>query len=192
MEYRRPEKYASFDIDEPVLQTLATNGIETLRVRAPSINDERVVRAVRAGAPSYFIFGGGGILRKEMLSTGKRFIHVHPGDLPGFRGSHCIEWAVLERARCAASAIFMSEAIDEGDLIARRRFPRPELENNAIAPLYSAHIRSELLVQVVSRFAKEGRFQAKKQPAGGQTYYKMHPALTNLVFHELLGAGERE
>jgi methionyl-tRNA formyltransferase len=184
--HNRPEKYATFNTDEPVAETLEKKGIQHFKIRAPSINDPAVVKTIQDSGPTYFIFGGGGILRKPILTIGKKFIHIHPGKVPFFKGSHCIEWSILKEKRCAVSAIFMSEGIDEGDLIAQREFNNPELENNNIAPLYSAHIRSELLIDILKDYLKTGSFTSAKQNTTGETtYYKMHPALTNLVFHRL-------
>lgn len=184
--YAKPTKYLGFDVDEPVTVTLEKHDIPYHKVRAPSINDQRVIETVRKARPEHLVFCGGGILRTAILGAGKKFIHIHPGKVPEYRGSHCIEWSVLEGNSCWASAIFMSEEIDEGDLIAQKDFPLPELENNNVAALYSSHIRSELLIKIVKSFVQEGSFpSAMQDPKVGRAYYKMHPALTNLVFHEL-------
>ncbi len=186
MNYSKPEKYATFNTKESVIETLENNNINYFTVQAVSVNDNKIVEVVEKTSPTFFVFGGGGILRKPILSVGKKFIHIHPGRIPYFRGSHCIEWSVLEEERCVVSAIFMNEIIDGGELIAQREFDYPELENNNIAPLYSSHIRSELLIDIIKDYCKNDKFNSSKQNASeGETYYKMHPALTNLVFHRL-------
>ena len=184
--HNKPEKYATFIADEPVAETLDKTGINYLTIHTTDINDPAIVKTIQNSSPTYFIFGGGGILRKPILNTGKKFIHIHPGKVPFFKGSHCIEWSILKKKRCAVSAIFMSEVIDEGELIAQREFDNPVIENNNIAPLYSAHIRSELLIDIIKNYLRTGSFTSTRQDtSAGTTYYKMHPALTNLVFHQL-------
>jgi methionyl-tRNA formyltransferase len=184
--YGKPEKYATFNTKESVIETLKKNNINYFSVQAMSINDKEVIGAIGNAKPTYFVFGGGGILKKNILSVGKKFIHIHPGRIPYFRGSHCIEWSVLEEERCMASAIFMDEMIDGGELIDQCEFDYPKLENNNIAPLYSSHIRSELLIDIIKDYCENDKFNSSKQNASeGETYYKMHPALTNLVFHRL-------
>ena len=117
---------------------------------------------------------------------GKKFLHCHPGWVPMFRGSHCIEWSVLLSEQCAVTAFFMNETIDGGQVIARRRFDFPQLEHGNIASLYSAHIRSELLVDVLKSYVEHGSFEAENQDMSeGETFFKMHPSLANLVFHRL-------
>ncbi len=184
--YATPKKYATWNIEESIIDTLEKNNIQYVVVKASSINAQAVIDALREAGPKYFVFGGGGILRREILSIGKKFIHIHPGMVPYFKGSHCIEWSILCGKPCAASAFYMVEKIDEGDIIAQQEFECPELENNNVAPLYSSNIRSELLVKIIKDFVGKGRFITQKQnPAAGETYYKMHPVLMNLVLHKL-------
>jgi methionyl-tRNA formyltransferase len=184
--YSTPEKYATFNVDETIIETLEKNNIEYIVVKTANINDKEVIVALKNSPPKYFVFGGGGILRKEILNIGKKFIHIHPGMVPYYKGSYCIEWSTLCGARCAASAFYMVEKIDEGDIIAQWEFEYPELENNNIAPLYSSNIRSELLIEVIRGYVEKEEFVTIKQdPLAGETYYKMHPALMNLVLHIL-------
>lgn len=181
-------KYATFDPDETILETASKHGIPAIAVSAPDINDPAVMDALKGTGPTYFVFGGGGILKKDILGMGKKFIHIHPGWVPDFRGSHCVEWSVLLSEGCAVTAFIMNELIDGGEIIAKRRFGFPELENGNIPPLFSPHMRSELLVDILKEYALKGRFEVRTQDMSeGETYYKMHPALANLVFYRLSG-----
>ena len=79
-------------------------------------------------------------------------------------------------------AMFYTEEYNETNV----QFNYPELENNNISPLYSSHIRSELLLDVIKDYIKNNSFKTSKQnDYNAKTYYKMHPALTNHVFHTL-------
>lgn len=186
---RRPAKYRSFDPDESVLETLRRGDLEPQVVRAGSINDPAVVEAVARGPERYVVFAGGGILRREILGQGKKFIHVHPGFLPDVKGSMAVEWSLLVSGRCAASAIFMAEEIDAGEILMTRFFDPPELELGNVAPYYSPHIRSEVLLDLIREYARTGTLPATPQdPEAGETYYRMHPALGNVVFPKLEAA----
>lgn len=44
-------------------------------------------------------------------------INVHPGELPKYRGSNCVEWAILNNDLVANTAHFMTEEYDEGPII---------------------------------------------------------------------------
>lgn len=181
-----PVKYASFTPEESIIDTIKTHHLPHQVVAVSNINDGKLIEELRQSKPTYFLFGGGGILRTPILSIGKKFLHIHPGMVPFFRGSHCVEWSVLLSEQCAATAFFMNETIDGGEIIAQREFDFPELENENIPPMYSSHIRSELLIDVIKDYVAQGTFHSRKQNmSAGETYYKMHPALTNLVFHKL-------
>ena len=187
---RRSTKYRSFDPDKSVLETLKEAGIDYQIVQAASLNDAAVLDAVQSLSETYLLFSGGGILGREILSLGKKFIHIHPGFLPDVRGSLAVEWTVLLSKGVAASALFMAEQIDAGDVMMTRHFDPPELEHGGIPPYFSSHIRSEVLLDLVREYARTGRFRARPQNSeAGETYYKMHPALNNLVFSKLLKLG---
>lgn len=179
-------QYASFDASKPVLETVKENMLPYKVVEAGSLNDPAVVEAVRRSGLKYFLFSGGGLLRQDILSLEQRFIHIHPGWVPDVKGSMAIEWSILLTGRCAASAFFMVEGIDEGEIIGRRYFDPPPLEFNNIPPLFSSHIRSELLLDIIKEYVRTGDFRSRPQEQGvGHTYYKMHPALNNVVFFKL-------
>jgi hypothetical protein len=77
----------------------------------------------------------------------------------------------------------MADGLDEGDVIATRTFDPPELEFGNIPELYSVHMRSELLLDVIKDYAARGEFRASPQdPNAGVTYHLMHPVLSNAVF----------
>ena len=180
-----PTLFRSFDPDEPIVDTIARAAIPHQTLSVPDLNDNQVVEALKASKPQYFLFSGGSILRRPILNIGKKLIHIHPGIVPAIKGSMAVEWSILLGHPCGASAFFMTERIDEGDIIATRIFPTPGIEFNGIPELYSPHIRSELLLDIIRSYAKVGSFSATPQhPGEGRTYYKMHPSLTNLVLWE--------
>lgn len=185
-------KYRTFDPAKGILETLKETGIEHQTIQAASLNEPAVIEAVKSLSERHVLFSGGGILRREILSLGKKFIHIHPGFLPRVRGSMAIEWSVLLSERIAASAIFMTERIDAGSVLMTRFFDPPELDPNGIPPYFSSHIRSEVLVDLVQEYVSTGDFHARSQdPGTGETYYKMHPALNNIVFSRLVGRGQK-
>jgi hypothetical protein len=187
VEKRQPFEYRSFDPEKGVLETLKEARIGYRIIRAPSLNDTVVVDAVKSLSQKYLLFCGGGILRREILSLGQKFVHIHPGHLPYVRGSMAIEWSILLCNRVAASALFMAEQIDAGEVLMTRFFDLPVLENGGIPSYFSSHIRSEVLLDLVREYARTGDFNATRQnPEVGETYYKMHPALNNIVFSRVL------
>lgn len=62
------------------------------------------------------------IIRKPVLEASRHgFVNLHPAWLPYNRGWHTPSWAILEGTPVGATLHFMSEAVDEGDVIARKQ-----------------------------------------------------------------------
>lgn len=59
------------------------------------------------------------IIRRTVLeSFGGRAVNIHPGRLPDFGGLYAVQWAIrLGESATAATAHFMTETLDAGDLI---------------------------------------------------------------------------
>ena len=143
-------------------------------------NDKNIINAIRSRTEKYFIYSGGGILKNEILSLGKKFIHVHPGIVPQYRGSTCIYYSILNEDRCGASAFFMSREIDAGEVIAKRVFKKPKIIN--IDYEYDSYIRSELLLDIIKIYIKNGKFDSQPQKIKNEeTYFIIHPVLKHLA-----------
>ena len=83
------------------------------------INSKIVINEVSKITTNYIVYSGPGgtILRKDILSQGKEFIHVHPGWLPKYRGSTTIYYSMLISFEVGASIILFKEGIDEGPIL---------------------------------------------------------------------------
>jgi methionyl-tRNA formyltransferase len=158
-------------------------GIELRLVAADNMNAPSVVEALDAGAERYAVFSGmpGAIVRRPLFDTGKRFIHVHPGRLPEFRGSTTIYYSLLERGVIDATAIILDEGIDSGPVIGEASFAPPD-DLREIDSGYDAQIRATLLVSVLRDYAAKGYFDERAQSESGATnYYIIHPVLKHLA-----------
>lgn len=175
----RPETAGKFGIAELAKSV----GLKLASLTAADINEPPVAAAVRSLTQPYLIFSGpaGAIVRKPLFATGKKFIHVHPGRLPEFRGSTTIYYSLLAENRVEATALLLEEVIDAGPVIGRAAFPPPP-DRRTIDGDYDADIRASLLVSVMRDFARRGHFEEVQQPAGaGETFYIIHPVLKHLA-----------
>ena len=86
-----------FDEKEHVLATIEKNIIDHVNLNTIDINSNIVIEEVKKIPTDYIVYSGPGgtILRKKILSQGKKFIHVHPGWLPNYRGSTTIYYSLL-------------------------------------------------------------------------------------------------
>lgn len=180
---RRPPREggdaAAFDI----VPWLRERGQGPVPLLACDPNEDGVVAAVAACPAEVVVYSGpgGAILRAPILSTGKRFLHVHGGTLPQYRGSTCTYYELLGDGACGASAIFLDERIDGGDVVTTRRFAPPP-DRTSIDLHYDPLIRSQVLVDVLAEYAATGRVAATPQDwTSGRTYYVIHPVLKHLA-----------
>jgi methionyl-tRNA formyltransferase len=164
------------------LRLLREMDVPHLVIPASDINAPETVAAVRMRPEEFFIYSGPGgtILGREILGLGKRFIHVHPGRLPGFRGSTTVYYQLLASPTVGATAIFLEGKIDQGPVLAAREFPPPRPDED-LDYGYDPRVRAEVLAEVLGRFALEGAFRPAPQPGGGETYFIMHPVLRHIA-----------
>jgi methionyl-tRNA formyltransferase len=163
---------------------LKGHGIECRTVPTADVNSAPVIEAVAGLDQKYLIYSGpgGAILGKELLGTGKKFIHVHPGWLPDFRGSTTVYYHILDGERCGATALLLDAGIDSGPILLKKAFDLPSGEGCDLDYDYDPSIRSRVLVALLESYRDTGRFETEHQdPRAGETYFIMHPVLRHIA-----------
>lgn len=165
-----------FDEKKHILSTIHGNNIPHVILNILDINSQEVVNEVAKIATEYIVYSGpgGAILRHDVLSQGKKFIHVHPGWLPKYRGSTTIYYSMLVDSEVGASVIFMEEGIDEGPILFRKKY---EIKQKAVDFDYVLDplVRTKILIE----FFKQGKVNLKKQEdhEDASTFYIVHPLI---------------
>jgi len=166
----------SFDEKEHILKTIKEYNINYCVIDNLDINSKDVVEEVKKLNDEYIVYSGPGgtILRKEILSFGKKFIHVHPGWLPKFRGSTTIYYSMLLNSTVGCSVILFDEGIDEGPILYRKEYQLKEKEidfDYVLDPL----VRAKTLVE----FFKKGQLDLiiQKEDEESSTFYIVHPLI---------------
>ena len=127
---------------------------------------------------NYCIFTGGGILKNQIINSGIKFIHLHSGIVPSYRGSTTFYYSILNENRCGVTAYIMDKNLDTGDIIHQKYFLKPDHE--FVDDVYDAHIRSETLIEVMKKELIQ-KSQFKKQVRDGETYHIIHPVLKHIA-----------
>ena len=172
-----------FDNLTPALETIQTAGIPCEIVETGDVNSDELIAAVERCPVDFLIYSGAGgaILRRGLFETGKRFLHIHPGLVPQYRGSTPFYYSLLVDDTCGTSAMFLDEQIDTGPVLARRSYP-PPADRTTIDHGYDPFIRSDMLVRVLREYTETGRFNIQSQQGEeGETYYIMHPVLRHIA-----------
>lgn len=137
-----------------------------------------------ATEPDMVVYAGaaGSLVGADLLRVAP-FLHMHPGRLPEFRGSTTIYWSLLMGDAVSVSAIYLSDEIDQGELVATKAFPNP-ISQSDVDGIFDAGIRAVLLqeIMVEAEVPPEGHSQRK----GGADFYVIHPTLKNIVLSSLL------
>lgn len=174
-----------FNIDEPLLETLERNQIKYEFLGTKDINADIVEKVIRDIPQQYLIYSGYGgyILQPHLFCLGKRWIHVHAGILPNYRGSTTAYYSILTNGRIGATAIFLNEKIDEGHVIAEREF-LPPADGRLIDYIYEPYVRSCVLIDALRMYQKNGKFFEKEQEhqvSRAEIYYIIHPVLKHIA-----------
>lgn len=181
-----------FDLQASPSGFFREQGVTVHEVPSADINSPEVRRALKRCGCKDFLFTGGGIIAGESFRVGKRFIHIHPGFVPEFRGSTCFYYSLLEEGELGATAFFMVEELDKGPVLARKCF-RPnvhlELEQRLfIDHVLDPYIRMETFREVLEGYVNGTDLEASTQPPGNRpAYYVAHPLLRRAAFDVLNG-----
>lgn len=175
------QKY--FDIATPILYSLHSVGIPYLLVDNKDINSEQMLDVLKGLKQQFIIYSGYGgyILKSHLFQINKKYIHVHAGILPQYRGSTTVYYSFLQESVFGATAIFLSEGIDEGEIITQETFNVPT-EPVDIDYIYEPYIRSRVLIQVLEQYSKTKKLACKEQKCDdAETYFIIHPVLKHLA-----------
>jgi len=148
-----------------------------------NINSPEVVSLISSRAEQVFIFSGfgGALLRNNILSIGKKFLHVHGGYLPEYKGSTTNYYSLIDENTIGASSIFLTKEIDCGPVLLRKNFSAPK-DRAEIDHIYDSEARSKVLIETLKQYVKSGGWDFELESGkGGETFYIIHPVLKHLA-----------
>ena len=137
--------------------------------------DHRLANANGAHSLAHCMVEGG---------DGDAVIQLISGWLPDYRGSTTIYYSLLAGMGCAVSVIELVPAIDQGPIVARRRYPAPPVGLD-IDYFYDSAIRADLMADVVVNWQSVGKLDQVEASDNGTDYYVVHPLLKHLALLSL-------
>ena len=111
------------------------------------------------------------------MST-KKFLHIHPGKLPDYRGSTTLYYS-LQTAK-HTTALFLNEEIDKGNIICSKEYEfnfDPKLIDLVFDPL----LRAEVLLVAIKLLSKKKNIDKSQNKLSGNDYFIIHPVLKHLA-----------
>jgi len=152
---------------------------------APSvdINSDEILSLLSQRKEEVFIFSGFGgvILGENILNSNKKFLHVHGGYLPDYKGSTTNYYSLINENLVGASSIFLSKKIDSGPVLYRKKFAAPH-DRTQIDHVYDSKVRSEVLIETLKNYIKHEKWHFESENNNsGEVYYIIHPMLKHLA-----------
>lgn len=175
-------------LGEPVTETCRNNGIDVYYTPDRDVNSDATAELINATNARYLIYSGvsGQIVSDRILRIGPRFLHLHSGWLPDYRGSTTIYYSLLNGRLPGVSAIFLDSGIDTGPIIQRQSYPLPPSFID-VDLVYDPAIRADLLCRIMSKYCETKCIEAtgKQSSYEGRFYYVIHPVLKHIALLSL-------
>jgi methionyl-tRNA formyltransferase len=171
-----------FDEKKHIISTLKENKIPYTIVNSLDVNSSEVMEILKMFNSKYIIYSGPGgcILRNNILSIDKKFIHAHPGWLPEYKGSTTIYYSMLIENNIGCSVILLEEKIDSGPILFQQIFNIPRLNIVDFDLTVDPLIRTITLINFMKKQKEILSNKKYKQNKGGNTFYIIHPILKHL------------
>ena len=166
-------------IEKSVKTILNENDMNFEEFPFVDINNLELRNFIKQSDMDFYIFTGGGILKSEILSSGPRFIHFHPGLVPFYKGSTCFYYSIINDGKCGVTAYVMNEKLDAGMIIHQKVFSKPS--HIFIDDIFDAHIRSDVMIDVLKGSLLVNENFLKQDSDVGETYFIIHPVLKHIA-----------
>jgi folate-dependent phosphoribosylglycinamide formyltransferase PurN len=156
--------------------------------KVDNVNSEQAVAYIKEIAPELIIVSGTRIISKDVLNAVKvKFINIHTGITPLYRGVHGGYWALTMRdpVNCGVSVHLIDAGIDTGQIIEQARiFPTPK-DNFITYPYLQLSKGIELLQEIQHQYRTTKVFKDQKAPLGRSKLWS-HPTLFEYLYFRLV------
>jgi methionyl-tRNA formyltransferase len=154
--------------------------------RVPSVNSDDCIEALRLAAPDVVAVAGTRIIAERVLASLKaKFINVHAGITPLYRGVHGGYWSLVHNDpdNCGVTVHLVDKGIDTGGIV-HQALIEPSLDDNFTTyPLLQLGEGIRLLKKAIHEI-QAGGFSLKPAPSGTSQLWS-HPTLTEYCRNRL-------
>ena len=128
----------------------------------------------------YIIFAGnyGQILPENFFKIKKFFIHVHPGDLPNYKGSTTYYYEYINENKISFSSIYLNHKLDQGRILLKKTFNPKKIKFEKIDEYYDPILRSKVLIETLKKLKMKNKAITNKKT---NSYYVIHPLIKYLA-----------
>ena len=157
--------------DSPIPQEKTT--------RVSSVNSDQCIEALRNAAPDVVVVAGTRVIAERVLaSVNTKFINVHAGITPLYRGVHGGYWSLVnnDRNNCGVTVHLVDKGIDTGGIIHQAPIQPSSADNFTTYPLLQLGEGIRLL-KLAIREIQAGTFAIKPAPLRPSRLWS-HPTLS--------------
>lgn len=122
-------------------------------IRVESVNSPECIKKLQEISPDLVVINGTRIINDKVLrSTPCKFINMHAGITPKYRGVHGAYWAAVQKdlANCGVTIHFVDSGIDTGEILQQEMVHVEKKDNFTTYPLLQIAIGIKLLKQSVT------------------------------------------
>jgi folate-dependent phosphoribosylglycinamide formyltransferase PurN len=151
-----------------------------------SVNSDQTISLLRQLQPKVVVLAGTRILSPQVLEcVPARFVNLHAGITPLYRGVHGAYWALVEGKpeACGVTVHLVDAGIDTGGILAQATIA-PTPRDNFATYLWLQLAAGLPLLATAVRDAGEGRVSLQTPPAGPSKLWT-HPTLTGYLWRRL-------
>jgi methionyl-tRNA formyltransferase len=169
-------------LDKDIESLFKDNNWRYIITKEREVNSEEIRTKIKNIDCDYVVFAGygGQILSKEHFLQGKKYIHCHPGWLPLERGSTTLYYSLLNERNLSVTSFFMTEKIDEGNMLLRESYKAPKKLINIDVWIDNA-LRADTLFKSIESLNEKFIGFSKKEEEEDQEYYVIHPLPKHLA-----------
>lgn len=182
----------------PVLRLTAKNRLGELKkdlkiaeieniIHVHSVNSTAGREALQKAAPDVVVVNGTRIIGKKTLSSvSAKFINMHAGITPLYRGVHGGYWALAEKKLnlVGTTVHFVDTGIDTGHIIEQAFFEVDGKDNFVTYPYLHTKAGIGVLLKAVENVL-EGKPESKKNSLNLDSKLRYHPAIWTYFYYRL-------
>ncbi|SDC70385.1 formyl transferase [Niabella drilacis] len=166
---------------------LSTQAIPEERIKQViSVNSNEVIAYLKAAAPDLVLLSGTRIVSKKVLTAvGCRFINIHAGITPKYRGVHGAYWALANQdpMHCGVTVHFVDPGIDTGDVLYQEQITPEKKDNFATYPYLQLVKGVGGLKRCITAYF-EGTLMSQRTT--GPSYLWYHPSFFQYLYSYFL------
>ena len=173
---------AQMNPGETLIETLNKNNIKFDTVMNPDINSDELFSIISRSNIKLVLVSvyAGQILREKILNLEKYYLHIHGGILPEYRGSTTMYYSLLASNTLGASAIFLNQGIDTGDIVYSKKY-KASFNKELLDLVYDPLIRADVLINALKKLRSNNYKVNQQQNNVGEDYFVIHPVLKHIA-----------